>query len=265
MSFEQEHLYGFKKYEKHFDKLCEKGTSILGNITHCGIGEVCKSGYMYVAANRPDIAETYLENKNYQADIMSSYSSNISEGFSIISSYEDLKYLWSDDKKALGEKCNIKHGFYYTEKIDNETIRHYVFFSNERQIYDVLVKNMPVIKKFVMYFKEINKKVISEMQDRKYNMSEHKDNYFTQIKRPFKTDKERAIDLFQTLELLDKNETLTDREFECLHYYSEGRTAKTIGEIFHISSRTVESHLASAKDKLHIHSRKELHEKVGIT
>lgn len=263
MSVEEEFMYGFKKYQKHFDKLCETGTSILGNITMCAIIEVSKSGNVWVAANRPEIEEVYLENKCYKSDPEFAYSSNISEGFSIINAHKDLKYLWSDSENSLGEKFDIKHGFYYTEKANSEIYRHYVFLSDEREIYDVLVKNMPVVKEFVMYFRDINEKVIQEMQDRRFNLSEHKDTYFTQVKRPFKTDKERLIILFHTLGLLNKNEDLTDREFECLRYYCRGRTAKEIGKMLHISPRTVETYMASVKEKLEVHSRGELVKKIG--
>lgn len=40
MSFEEECRYGFKKYEKHFNKICEQSSSFLGHITHCSIVQV---------------------------------------------------------------------------------------------------------------------------------------------------------------------------------------------------------------------------------
>lgn len=43
---------------------------------------------------------------------------------------------------------------------------------------------------------------------------------------------------------------LTDREIECLHWASHGRSNRNIAKILGLSERTVEHHLTSAGQKL---------------
>lgn len=264
MSFEENYAYSYTKYQKHFDKLCENSSAILGNIVQCGIIEVCKSGHILVATNRPEYGELFVQNKVYNLDPMLAYSAHIPDGFSAVTGTEDFEYMWGDQKDFFGRVFNIIHGFYYTEKVDEETYRHYFFASDERQIYNTLIRNTSLVKNFVMHFKEANRDIFNKMQDRKIDLSKEKENYFTHLKFPLKTDKERLIAFLHTLNLLSKNETLTDREFQCIKYYYQGRTSKAVGQILHISPRTVESHIDSIKSKLNVHSREELLEKSRI-
>lgn len=51
---------------------------------------------------------------------------------------------------------------------------------------------------------------------------------------------------------------ISPKEAKCLYYILKGKSAREIGEILHISTRTVEGHLAHAKEKLHCKTRSEL-------
>lgn len=51
---------------------------------------------------------------------------------------------------------------------------------------------------------------------------------------------------------------LSKREKQCLFYLIRGKTAKSIGEILHISYRTVECYINGLKDKLNCRTRSEL-------
>lgn len=264
MSFKEDYIYGYEKYEKHFDKLCENASSILGNITQCGIIEVCKSGGVYIATNKPKFGELLVEREAYKLEPTFAYSVDIPEGFSAVAGDEGFEHLWGDQESFLGQLIDVRHGFYYTEKIDDETFRHYFFCSEERQIYNTLVRNTTLIKNFIMHFKEVNRAIFNDMQDRKVDMSKEKDNYFTQLKQQPKTEKERLVAFLHTLNLLDENSNLSDREFQCMKYYCQGLTSKTIGSILNISHKTVESLISFLKDKFKIHLRKELNEKIGV-
>lgn len=218
---------------------------------------------MYVASNLPNAQEEFIEYKHYNLSPTYAFSNNLQQGFHQQSGDKNYKFLWGNDENSLGEKFGIKHGFYYTEKIDSSNYIHYFFCCNEHQIYDVLINSILTTKAFITYFKQTSEKIINERQDRKINISERKSTYFTQIKRPFKTEKERAINLFHVANLLNKNETLTNREFECMKYYCQGETAKTTGKTLNISPRTVETYLVSVKEKFDVHSREELLKKIG--
>ena len=76
MSFEQDLLHGYEKYTKTFEKWCEKSSSMLGNVTQCGILECDDSGHAFIAANNPGIGESYLFNNGYKFDSHLSFNKN---------------------------------------------------------------------------------------------------------------------------------------------------------------------------------------------
>jgi DNA-binding CsgD family transcriptional regulator len=53
-------------------------------------------------------------------------------------------------------------------------------------------------------------------------------------------------------------DTVSSREFDCLELLAQGKSAKEIGLILNISSRTVETHIDNLKDKLGFLSKKQL-------
>jgi DNA-binding NarL/FixJ family response regulator len=55
-----------------------------------------------------------------------------------------------------------------------------------------------------------------------------------------------------------KAATLSEREVQVLQYVARGRSKREIGEILHVSERTVNCHCASLMAKLDIHDRVEL-------
>jgi two-component system response regulator NreC len=56
----------------------------------------------------------------------------------------------------------------------------------------------------------------------------------------------------------DSYDQLTDREREVLQLIAEGHSSREIGELLHISEKTVRTHRANLMDKLDIHSTAEL-------
>lgn len=52
-----------------------------------------------------------------------------------------------------------------------------------------------------------------------------------------------------------KTLSLTGRQIDCLRWVQEGKTAWEIGQILGISTRTVESYLAIAFERLEVNSR----------
>jgi two-component system response regulator NreC len=56
----------------------------------------------------------------------------------------------------------------------------------------------------------------------------------------------------------DEYDSLTNREREILQLVAEGNTSRKIGELLHISEKTVIGHRASLMEKLNIHNRADL-------
>ena len=58
--------------------------------------------------------------------------------------------------------------------------------------------------------------------------------------------------------MFDEDVWFTDREWECLQLYFQGKSAKETGELLNISRRTVESYFASIKRKFKVHSKSDI-------
>ncbi len=60
------------------------------------------------------------------------------------------------------------------------------------------------------------------------------------------------------MNILDKNQTITHKEWQCFKLYHQGKSANQTGEILGISQRTVETHFGNLKGKLRVKSKSEL-------
>jgi DNA-binding CsgD family transcriptional regulator len=66
---------------------------------------------------------------------------------------------------------------------------------------------------------------------------------------------------FSSLHIIDDT-LLSERELQCVSLWLSGKTSIPIADLLGISHRTVESHLQSAKLKLHVRTRHELLDKI---
>lgn len=69
-------------------------------------------------------------------------------------------------------------------------------------------------------------------------------------------------ELFTNKETDQSVSGLSLKESKCLYYVLRGKSAREIGEILFISTRTVEGHIANAKDKLQCKTRSELIDRI---
>ena len=50
MTFDEQYMHGYTEHEKHFNKMAEMASSVMGNITQCGLFEVDSTGHSLIAA-----------------------------------------------------------------------------------------------------------------------------------------------------------------------------------------------------------------------
>ncbi len=259
MSLLKDAMRGIEKFEGNFNKWAEKAYLILGNVTQCGIIEVDRSGHAFVVANRPDYCEQYLDKKGYCLDHRYTYHKHIPEGFFTLSTNEGINFLHNNEESLFSRKFNLWDGFSYSEKIDNNTHRYYVFASDSPEIYDKLINNFNLVKKFIKHFKQDNKHIINELKDNKFNLADNKENYFLNDKDlAFKPEHKKITSILHTLGVLENNLNITSREWQCLQLYCHGKSASQTGQILGISRRTVETYFVHLKQKLKINSKYEL-------
>ena len=69
----------------------------------------------------------------------------------------------------------------------------------------------------------------------------------------FSLDQKRFLESLNT-----HTASLSARERECIFYTAKGNTAAQVGKIMHLSRRTVETYLQSAKEKLFVNKTSDL-------
>lgn len=65
----------------------------------------------------------------------------------------------------------------------------------------------------------------------------------------------KVIEVFSRIHRVTKEFNLSHRELEILHHIIEGSSNRYIADKLHISPHTVDAHLRSIYEKLHVHSR----------
>ncbi|NQY42607.1 MAG: helix-turn-helix domain-containing protein [Legionellales bacterium] len=258
MSFEQTFFHGYEKFTNHFDKWCEKSRPVLGKVTQCGIIEADSQGHAFIAINRPDFGEKFIDKHGFIFDKRYSYAKNLPEGFLNLCSNEGVQFLQNNEESIFGKTFDLWHGFSFAEKIDEDTYRYYTFSSDTTEIYDKLTNNINLVKKFIHHFKQDNIHVIEYFKERKFDVSAKKDNYFVTEDYQYVSEKDRLVATLHALNVLDQDKNITEREWQCLQLYHQGKSANQTGDLLGISRRTVESHFNNLKNKLNVNSKSEL-------
>ncbi len=254
--FAEDFIQGYTKYEKIFDKWCEKA-SFLGDIQQCAICELDSSGHAFIASNRPDIGEQGLTKKWYLYEPEWSFFKNPREGFNTYTTQ------FGNENSEIYAKEHRYSWFYYTEVLDDKTQRNYGFVSNSPNIYDKLIQNINVVKKFIKFFKEENKDIIEYCQEHKFNLAAESTNFFRSSYEIDKTQREKINDLLQSMGILDSNQNITEREWQCIDMLKFGKSANQTGKILGISRRTVETHFDHIKKKLKLDSKSSILETIS--
>ncbi len=261
MTFDEEYMHGYTRHEKHFNKMAETAGSVMGNITQCGIFERDGTGHALLAINRPDFGEKFIDKKVYAFHDNITYGKATDKTFVPHFSSASEELILDKEILFFSESFDIEHGFHYTEKLGNmDVYRSYMFASDNYKIYDALINDLSLVKRFIKYFAESSKDVIDYYRSRKFNLSAQRNDYFDKGKVLRKSRKEKLIDLLHVTGLLDEDVKISNREWQCLQLYCQGQSARKTGEILGISGRTVEGFFDSLKSKLKVNSKAELME-----
>lgn len=150
--------------------------------------------------------------------------------------------IWQEGREQFGFHSGItiaKGGPNWTDI--------FCFYSrNEPSMMDpIYLKNFQLLEKFNLFFVDKFYDIIKKGE---------KNPLVTPAVYLQKENSEDTLNAqYKFIECLFKPpEPLSTRELECIYYIAKGNTASQVGEILHISRRTVESHLQKAKDKLSV-------------
>lgn len=240
-----------------------------------------KDGAVCWLTNQPDWIQYYSDHKLHE--VLQSNNLVTVDQINSVADYcvrhslpipIDINYLlWPEPNEftLVGElkKClNIGRGITLTHhhQLFCDYFHFGTHYDNENLNYKI-VSNLHALKRFCNYFLQEAKEWIA--------IATAKSNLFVppskMHSKEFKTVKQSTIDVSASREFYRATRlyeypiftdsgivSFTQREIECMRYWCQGKTAKEIGELLHISNRTVETYLKDAKSKLNIKTRSEL-------
>lgn len=118
--------------------------------------------------------------------------------------------------------------------------------------------NQDILGKFVLYFKDKSSVLIKDLAKSKFILPD----YMIGSQQEELPNYEEFLNLIKTnkirFDFLDKEIVFSQREYECLQQLSMGRSMKAAGNELGIASKTVEQHVARAKEKTNLHSKSQL-------
>lgn len=159
-------------------------------------------------------------------------------------------YLWPTDCRDavldLFKKHNIFHGI-TAYKRSGSSVEAWSFGATvaDSQAANFYINNLDILNKFISYFNICAKELIDVTDSSK----------LAHFSNPISIEKfqQPSAESFPTTGFSSpcgKKNLLTNRQLECLKLISNGRTAREVARIMNVSSRTVESHINTIKDKL---------------
>jgi DNA-binding CsgD family transcriptional regulator len=214
--------------------------------------------YFTFTRNYHDGSRLYLQDHSVVLDIYlkgKHYSNGNTECRPEI--YKDQTLLWSTvpDQKVLDKYARalgFDHGIFMFEPHNNYCeIFSFATHSGNDRIVNTYLSKMDLLKSFREYFREKAEPIIKQAENQKLIL-------------PFN----ETLDIKSLLTSVENNEILpskpchndflTNRQFGCCSLLLKGKTAKEIGAILNLSTRTVEHYFDVIKTKLDCKNKAEL-------
>ena len=259
-------FYGTKKYHKQFDALCEPLKQYLGITTGVYLN-TAQDGSMTNLLTNYKWLERYIEQGYFKQDPGIVHPDNIHNGFSFVTTSEDLEYRDTMLKEAI-YNFNFHHGFCYVEKTSsNFTLFYFATDKENTKMVNKIVNQAPMVKKLI---RNLNKQVISQfkdLQDNKVDILKIKGDLFLEQKGIVfseQHDTQHKIQILKNEGLITEHcanlETieLTRQEINCLRIYMEDYNIKNVAQDLNIATTTATSYIENIKQKLNCNNKEEL-------
>lgn len=199
----------------------------------------------------PEWVEYYLYQNLFLYNPFLKHPSLIPEGVFLSRGMKDQGYLAT---RQHSESFGIDDSITIIFK-DDERLRGFSFgVKKNESTCSLLMNEIPLLKNFCMHFEKEAKFSILELEPV---------NVLPFLGQKFDCPKENfVLSTTQRTQFLSqigvKNPKLTPREKQCLLLYLQGETAKGIGTLLNLSSRTVESYIDHTKIKLNCFKKTDL-------
>jgi DNA-binding CsgD family transcriptional regulator len=221
-------------------------------------------------STRPDWVQFFFNNDLYK---IGKYENDLCSGFVFWDYFEPTKINTYVNAFQLGRGVTIIHK-------TGKDCNFYCFGSpiRKEEAINFYLSHMDALQKFIVYFNDKASPIINQALKTSQNRiiipekPKEKEEEMLQTVIPFhylsqnnySVKKNIFITTINTLRYKYRfnhngfNTYLTAKELDCAIYLSQGKTSREIGEILHISQRTVETHLENLKNKFCCLSKQEL-------
>ncbi|MCB1827349.1 MAG: autoinducer binding domain-containing protein [Coxiellaceae bacterium] len=199
----------------------------------------------FALGNHPEFAECYLEKQYYNCDVHLDTHYHQGEHF-ILWDYVETASLdqgFADDFDAFG----LGHTFSIIRNYrDIKECFHFATPKSDTVNAARCWNHLEELKRFIAYFKE------TIQQHRSLRLVYQTPFQINAPKKTIQLNKQALIlpKDYKTKRIPYKNTYITRKEFECLHWLANGKTAAQIALILQISERTVHAHIRNMKQRL---------------
>ena len=224
------------------------------NINYFQYLSVFEDGRFSLACNRPDwisFAFEHLQSKQKPAV----YSHIAGEQLN----KSTYCFLWDnnlpDEPVQLAREFDIANGLCFVERY--ETHYNLIAFAtpvSDSSAVETYLNHTPELLHFIQNFKHDKKQLIADINQNAFNVTcQQKDENLDKMLLKYQSK-------FQAIKVPSHTSEsyVTQMEYSCLRYLSQGDTYKAIAQKLGISPRTVESYFVRVKNRLDLSTKSEL-------
>jgi DNA-binding CsgD family transcriptional regulator len=172
-------------------------------------------------------------------------------------------HLWETtlpiEQQLLSKNLNIGNGILWVKHLQDRTeIIEFAGDADNRQMYDFYMNNKSLLKRFITYFTDEAKELITTATCQKVTPS---DNMILRhnLQKPFNIDQSHLNHFLNELE--SPQHSLSNRELECFLYLIKGYSIAQISSENNLAIPTIANYIHRVKQKLQCFSRKEMVQK----
>jgi DNA-binding CsgD family transcriptional regulator len=248
--------------QKHIQQLCEPLFNHFP-INHFFYSRFFNDGRYFMIGSHKQAVELYLNHTHTQPDKV------FLEEFVQIPDSSKYKHLWPSTTSnpapqiAHLNDMDICHGLNVTvNKGDFLETFSFAAKREDHQIVDLYLNSFHILERFMVYFQEKGKPLFERYSTEKMP---HSALYEREMNKVESEDDREMLQFFKEtrihkhrLRINGVDAKLSPREFECLMYFSQGKSVKETAGALNLSPYTIETYLANLKSKLGVANKSKL-------
>lgn len=256
------------KEQKRIKKLCEPLKQFgLSGFWH---ETMSQDGHFSCLLSEGELGEYFADNKLYKGHPGFRHPDLMTRTVDFPDMLYGLDEKYDSTQGVIRKKFQSDQILHLRERIGDTTYL-YGFSStpNRIGIRDIYINYTSLLWKFIRYFREEAKDLITNVYENQIHIAPHCGEDFHRV---LITDAAQLklknincfLEMIGEVDRIDFLPDFTRRELDCVHGYLRGLSARQLADELKISKRTVEHYLENVKDKLCCRSRAELFERLQL-